>query len=90
MPAGLVGPHSRDDVIDRIDQALGAVGANLTVRALRRIAANRRRVVEQEMQPSMRELPCVQIPPRYAPLPKAHCTMLVMRASPNRGSWASR
>src|SRR5207247_1440133 len=51
VPALLVGPNPRHDELGRIDQVLVAVVADHAVQALRRVAADRQRGVDEEIQP---------------------------------------
>src|SRR5207244_13282726 len=53
---GLVGPHARDDVLDRVDDVLVAVVAHLSVRTLGGVAADRQRGVDEEVEPVHRLL----------------------------------
>src|SRR6266852_1985866 len=52
----LVRPYARDDVVDGIDDVLVTVVAELPVRALRGVAADRQRGVDQEIEPVHRLL----------------------------------
>src|SRR5438093_5763488 len=47
----LVRPYAREDVVDGIDDVLVSVVAELPVRALRGVAADRQRGVDQEIEP---------------------------------------
>src|SRR5262245_63883743 len=48
---GFVGPYTRQDVVDRVDDVLVAVVAQLAVGTLRGIAADRQRGVDEELEP---------------------------------------
>ena len=94
LPPFAVGPDARSDVGDGIDDIRGTVVADLALRALRRVAGDRQRGVDQQVEPigGLFDLRAALRPDRAVILPEdmIACTSLVILARTGRGGDCAR